>query len=143
MEHQLKRWLVGLDFSETDQRLLDYVAFLAGLLKPETVYFIHSPENLDMPEEVKAAVYQTDQPLDEYFKARMHQEVGDRFEGLTDEIKLEYKVTEGSPLQEILRWSKIKDVDLILVGKKHESGGSGVLPKRLARQAACSIGFVP
>lgn len=143
MHYNLQRWMIGLDMTETDEQLIAYTAFLARHLQPEALYFVHSPDDLEVPEAVRKELYQTDQPLDEYFKSQMQEKVAKYFDSEATEHEIAYKVTEGSPLPALLHWSQVKDVDLILVGRKQTLKGSGVIPKRLARRSACSILFVP
>ncbi|MGF1533235.1 MAG: universal stress protein [Bernardetiaceae bacterium] len=140
MQYPLKRWLVALDLTEMDQHLIAYTAFLAQYFQPEQVYFIHAPKNLDLPEDLKEELYHTDKPLDEHLEDQIRKQVAEQFSAT--QIPTDVKITEGSPLPEILHWSKIKEIDLILVGKKQQLKGNGVLPKRLARRSACSILFV-
>lgn len=135
--------MIGLDMTQTDEQLIAYTAFLAKHVKPEKLYFVHSPENLEVSEAVRQELYKTDQPLDEYFKTQMQEKVDKHFGERTAELEITCEVTEGSPLPALLHWSKVKAIDLILVGKKETLEGSGVIPKRLARRSACSILFVP
>lgn len=41
----------------------------------------------------------------------------------------------------LIRWAKIKDVDLIIMGRKEELEGSGSLAKNMAHRAPCSVLF--
>lgn len=143
MRYPLKRWMVGLDMTEMDEQLIMYTAFLSRYIQPEQIYFVHSPENLFVPEELKAQMQETEIPIDEHLKKEISKQVEKHFGTCPEGTKINIKVTEGSPLKSLLHWSKIKKVDLILVGKKAQLNGKGVLPKRMARKSACSIFFLP
>ena len=45
-------WMVGLDFSATDQSVISYVAHLADYLHPQNIHFIHVKESFEVPGEM-------------------------------------------------------------------------------------------
>lgn len=63
------------------------------------------------------------------------------FKGLNTDF--EVLVEEGAPLKTLLNWSKIKQVDLMLVGRKLRLRGSGVLAQKLLRTGKIGVLFVP
>ncbi len=140
--YKFNRIMVGLDFSETDQTILTYTRFLTGMLNPTKVYFIHIHRNLDMPEGLRKKFPELNQPVDERLKEQMKAKVESVFKGQFG-FTHEYVVIEGSPLKEMLKWSHIKNIDLLIVGRKKESEGSGLLPQQLARKVLSSVLFVP
>src|SRR5690606_15257134 len=58
-------------------------------------------------------------------------------------VAYEVEAKEGGTMDKILRWSKVKDVDLIIMGRKHDLEGSGTLAKRTALRSSCSVLFLP
>lgn len=133
--------MIGIDFTEMDQTIIEYAAFLAGILKPEKVYFINVQQDLEVPAELKEAFPEFQEPRDEMLKKEMATLVEASFND--KEIEFDYKVVEGSVRKELLHWSGIKDIDLILLGNKPDHKGSGIIPAQLSRKALCSILFIP
>lgn len=60
-----------------------------------------------------------------------------------DAYSVDYQIVEGSPRQEMARWAHIKNVDLVIMGRKALRHGKGIVPQQLARKLDCSILFVP
>lgn len=138
--YEIKRLLVGLDLSEMDKTLLSYTAFMADIFKIETIYFLHVAKSLDLPEELIEKYPDLIAPTDEAIENSIQREVNQYFSGKC-ECKIE--VMEGNAEEKVLRWAKIKEIDLIVMGRKLESKGKGILPGKLARTAPCSILYVP
>ncbi|UZR95714.1 universal stress protein [Chondrinema litorale] len=55
------------------------------------------------------------------------------------DIEIIYRVKNGDPLTEILEVAKNQDIDMIVVGRKTIAEGSGLLSRKLARKALCSV----
>jgi len=141
--YQLNRLMIALDLSSMDETLIKYTAFIANLIKAEQVYFIHVQKVLDIPEELREELYgDSSQPIDELLQDQMEKEVAKYFKNYKD-FGTEFIIVEGTQLTQLLHWSHIKKIDLFVTGHKKKSQGSGVLPHRLARRAACSVLFVP
>lgn len=139
--YSYKRWMIGIDFTEMDQTIVEYAAFLAGILKPEKVYFINVQQDLEVPAELKDAFPEFQEPRDEMLKKEMAALATTWFKDET--VELDYKIVEGSARKELLHWSGIKDIDLILLGNKPDHKGSGIIPAQLSRKALCSVLFIP
>ena len=132
--------MIGLDFTKMDDTL---IAFISDYVKinqfVEKIYFIHIEKNLELPTEVKELMVA---PLDEEVKEKMTELVDKRFKNKGN-IEVSYQVAEGQPLVEMLHWANIKQVDLVIVGKKSEEDGNGVVPQMFARKGKTSMLFVP
>ena len=50
---------------------------------------------------------------------------------------------EGIPYEKLIHWIKVKEIDLLVVGHKEVSDGSGITAKRVARTSKCNVIFVP
>jgi len=140
--YSYKRLMVGIDFSIYDKIVIRYASFLCGILQPEKIYFINFQHTLDIPEGLREKFPEMNLPLDEKFKERMMKEVQANFPGHNN-FDIEYDVMEGSPFAEMLRWAHIKNVDLLVAGRKPEKEGSGILAQKMARKGTCSVLFVP
>lgn len=138
----LNRILVGLDFTPMDDGLISYAAFLSAELQVQKVYFIHIEKSLELPEELMKGLERHELSADEGLRNKIASKVAPAFEGLTH-TEVEILVEEGAPLKQLLHWSKVKDVNLILVGRKLRLSGSGVLAQKLLRTGHISVLFVP
>ncbi|PKV75605.1 universal stress protein [Pontibacter ramchanderi] len=139
--NSLKRIMVGLDLSEMDETLIRYTAFLCSISEIERVYFIHAEKSLDIPDEVYDSM-PNGMPADEKLRTSLIERV-DRYFGPDSRVQVEVQVVEGSPLKELLHWSKVKQIDLVVVGRKFHMRGSGVLAQKILRTGRVSVLFVP
>lgn len=140
--YNYKRIMVGLDLSLMDKTLIEYTAFLSYYFRPEKIYFVNVQPSLDIPDELREAYPEFDQPKDELIKSEVREKIVSHFANYKD-FDIEYKVIEGSPGKELLHWAHVKNVDLFITGRKQELQGSGMVPQQLARKISCSVLFVP
>ncbi len=134
--------MVGLDLSLMDKTLIEYTAFLSYYFRPEKIYFINVQPDLDIPDELREEFPGFDQPRDELIKVEMKEKVASFFPDHKD-FDIEYEVIEGSARKEMLHWSHVKNIDLLIAGRKKDLKGSGMIPQQLARKVSCSVLFVP
>lgn len=137
-----KRIMVGLDFTNMDKKLIQYTAFLAHYLPTEKIYFINIQPDLDIPDSVREAFPELRQPRDEKLLEEIKTKVKADFADL-DEYEVDFQIVEGSARTELARWAHIKNIDLLLLGRKSLQHGKGIVPQQLARKLACSIMFIP
>lgn len=137
---QFNKVMVGMDLSDMDEILLKNIKHLIAALEIEKIYFVHVSKDLAIPEEIKKAYPDLLAPVDETIRKGIQHEV--KIAGMED-ISHEVLVKEGNPIETILRWCKIKDVDLLVMGRKVVASGSGTLAKNLAQRAPTSILFIP
>lgn len=133
--------MVGLDMTEMDQILIKKVASISQIMKFKKLYLIHVARDLSLPEEIRKAYPDLLAPVDETIQAEIKTLLKNEKE-LDPAIEIEILVLEGSPLETFLRTAKIKDVDLIIMGRKFELDGSGTLSMTLAQKAPCSVLFL-
>jgi len=135
-------WIVGLDFTAMDRPVIEYTASLADMLHPDKIYFVHVYPNLDLPDIAKSALSDAELPLDERLVRDIQKQVRKEFPEM-DRYATECMVVEGKPESQLLRWAHIKSAELMIMGRKKKMGGSGVIPRRIARKSECSVLFVP
>ena len=135
----LKRILLCLDGTEMDKEVLRYTSFISKIIKPEKIYFLHVASSLDIPADIKEKYPDLLAPLDETIEKILDQSITENFDFKDCETEIE--VREGNATAEILKFSRQKEVDLMVFGKK-ENEGDGVLPGKLAKLAGCSLLFV-
>jgi nucleotide-binding universal stress UspA family protein len=135
----LTRLMVGLDFTEMDALVIQFVSdYLKINSHVEKIYFIHVERSIEWPEEVKQIM---PLPRDEELKDNMIEMVK-KYIPEQGEVEMSYEIVAGQPLLEILHWCNIKQIDLMIVGKKLKKNGNGVVPQMLARKSKTSIIFI-
>lgn len=137
---QLKKIMVGMDLSSMDETILMNIKQMIAVFEIEQIYFVHVSKDLSIPEDIKKNYPDLLAPADETIRAGIEHEI--KVAGIKD-VSYEVLVKEGNPIETILRWCKIKDVDLLVMGKKPTDSGSGTLSKNLAQRAPTSIFFIP
>lgn len=133
--------MVGVDLTEMDEILIPKISAVSGILGIEKIYFIHVSKDLSLPEEIKKNFPDLVAPADEAIKSEINTLIA--ASNFPKNIEIEIVVEEGNPMSTVLRWAKIKDVDLLIMGRKKELPGSGSLAKSLAQKAPCSVMFIP
>ena len=140
-----KRLLVGLDLSDMDDLLIRYALTVAGWLQIEKVYFLHIIPDLQQPTIDGPGFYtlfNPEIPLDEQIEHQIQARVQGIWKQQAAPIYT-VDVVEGKPYQQMVHWATIKNADLVMVGCKTQSAGSGITARRMARQIKSSVLFVP
>ena len=140
-----KRTLVALDRSEMDRRLLAYTAALRGPLAIEKIYFVHIIRDLNMPRNAEVQflkLFAPEHPIDEQVRKKLNLDVEAAL-GENGSSTTQIEVIEGKPYEKLIHWTQVKEIDLLIVGRKIQSKGSGITARRVARKAGCNVLFVP
>lgn len=144
MMYAFKRMLIGLDLTVMDYGVIRYAAFMCRLMNPDQLYFFNVQPQLELPEELREEFPMFDASVVDRIEADMRAEVAEHFPQQERYAAcMQYHVVEGSPRTEILRWTHEHEIDLLVVGRKDQERGSGLVPNQVARKASCSILFVP
>jgi nucleotide-binding universal stress UspA family protein len=134
--YELKKFLVTLDLSEMDESIVSYSFATASVLQATSITFLH----VTPPEQpLSAASGQNGQTVEEACKEQMKALVAKHLVAFDLEVAIYFTVVEGEKVAEVLNCSKETNADLIVVGRKSLSEGSGNLSKRIARRALCSV----
>lgn len=139
---QFQRLLIALDLTKMDEVLINYVAELSSQLSIEKLYFIHVVKNLELPEEVSKKYPELLAPVDEACERDIQQKL-EKYFPKDSSVTYEIDVEEGNASEIIMKWAKVKQVDMIVLGKKLDLKGSGVKAFRIAKLSHCSVVFVP
>jgi len=134
--------LVLLDFSPADSAMIRYVEFFSRMIQPKKIHFAHVSKEMDLPEGLKAEIFGEGQTPVEAMQKKLINEVETHFPS-NSKYDIEYHVMEGSPLAFSLQLAKDLKIDLVIVGRKSKSEGSGVILPRLARRVCCSLMIIP
>lgn len=132
--------LVGLDLTKMDKVILENIKKVIELLDLNKLYFTHVAANLALPDDIASTYPNLMAPVDESIEKEIENKIASL--GLPAEVEVEVNAEEGDPMDSLLKWSKIKHVDFIIMGRKTALEGSGKLPKRIAQKAPASVFFV-
>ena len=138
----IKRVLVALDLTEMDEPLVRYIARLSNEIDLDKIYFFNVMKNMELPDKIAEKYPDLVAPMDEAtandIQFTIDEEAGNQLKG-----DYEIKVTDGNRAEKILKWAKIKEVDLIVMGRKSGLEGQGIVSGKVVKLAPCSVIFVP
>ena len=129
--YNINEVVVCMDFSATDKVLLRYTSFSCNVLNPRRLYFIH------VMGEDRNEYDDTREDLHSKLMNEVQQQPA------LDKYEVEVIILEGNPVSELLKFTKDKDIDMIIVGAKKYEEGTGLLTQKLAQKAPCSVLFIP
>jgi nucleotide-binding universal stress UspA family protein len=130
--------MIGLDLTEMDDILIEKTIVFLKFLGIEKCYFVHVAKDLAIPQEILDKHPELLAPSDESIEERIAHKL--KHFDFPSTIEIEIFAQEGEDQMEIfLRWALIKDVDLIIMGRKETLEGNGSLAKGIAKKAPCSI----
>ena len=134
--------LVGLDLTDMDQVLLDYLRFFTQGEPAPLVHYLHVSYAMQLPTMVGGRYTRElpDPGLDDKLRAELRAELDRRVDAQAGKAVVE--VIEGTISRQLLDYMERKELDLAIVGKKKVSLGSGVAAKRLLRGTHASVLFV-
>ena len=139
------RAMLALDLSGMDEAILRYVASIAPVLDIRKIYLIHAIPDFSAPENVDVEfhkLFNPEYPVDEKIRDKISLDAEEVFDSLPG-IDLSVEVVEGKPYEKLIHWTEVKEIDLLVVGHKAVSEGSGITPRRVARKTGCNVLFVP
>ena len=140
-----KRTLVAMDLSIMDPKLLEWVGALDKKLGFQKVYLLHVMPDFSAPQNVDIefhTLFSADYPADEKVHDRLAEDV-EKALGKRPGLELSIEVREGKPYQKVVHLSAAKDIQLLVIGRKKQSEGSGISARRITRAAKCNVMVVP
>ncbi|MCH7401900.1 universal stress protein [Belliella kenyensis] len=140
--YQIKKLIVCLDQSALDDTLVRFASFVAQVNQTKKIYFTNVIRNMNIPKEVLEEFPNLIQNMVDERKGKMKDLVAKHF-GKQDGIEFSFVVKEGQLSKKILKLAHEKSADMIMVGRKVQLPGTGVLSQRLARRASCSLLIIP
>lgn len=136
------RMLVGLDLTEMDQHVVRYACMVARTFKINAVYFLHVTSTLELPDEIAEKYGDVMAPVDETLEKEMEETMEKCFTKIPD-CDIEVEAHAGDVTEEVIKWAKVKRVDLIVLGRKQSLTGTGLHSRKVARTSSASVLFVP
>jgi nucleotide-binding universal stress UspA family protein len=114
-----------------------YAGLVSRMAQSERVWFVHVYRTQSLVEDLysnlvsMSAASRLQEDLEAFVEAH--------FDG-PEETEVHCMVIQGTPLLELLRLSRAKEADIVLVGKDRSSG---TMAEKMARKAPCSVLIVP
>jgi nucleotide-binding universal stress UspA family protein len=140
--YPIKKVIIGLDLSDLDKTMVEFADFLSNASAVEDVYFVNVIKNLYVPKEV---LKEFPDMMENAIKERKA-EMENKFKQFTSgehQANFHFSALTGKIADSILKFTKEKDIDLIVMGRREKAALSGSLSQRLARRAACSLLIIP
>ncbi|MFY0686129.1 MAG: universal stress protein [Cyclobacteriaceae bacterium] len=139
--YTFKKILVGLDQSEMDLQLIDAACKICQISRSSDIYFINVIKDFEVPESVLQEFPDIlDKALEER-KGEIKKLVDDKFQ--CEAVNVHYIIKQGQATKEFMKLINEEKMDLIVLGRKNEMKGGGILINRLARRATCSMMAIP
>ncbi|WP_162426308.1 universal stress protein [Pontibacter pudoricolor] len=139
----LKKLLVTMDFTRMDEIEVNYTAFLCSILPIEKIYFVYVRRKQNISQEVLQSLKLTEEPAPHPEALQEMQNLVQHYFGDNKKVQTEVLVKDGDPLKELLKISKLYDVDLIVTGRKLRLRGSGILSHNLVHTGGISVLLIP
>ncbi len=128
-----------------DPKLLEWVGTLNKKLGFQKVYLLHVMPDFSAPKNVDIefhTLFSADYPADEKAHDRIAEDI-EKTLGTRPDLEFAVEVREGKPYQKVVHLSAAKDIELLIIGRKKQSEGSGISARRIARAAKCNVMVVP
>ena len=141
--YKYSKILVGLDNTEVDKNLIKAASDVCKLSGSKVVYFVNVLREMNLPEQVKKEFPDLlDRAISERQK-ELQTTIDKYFDYRNAEIIVNLIVDEGQVTKTLLKYAGNEKIDLIVLGRKNESKGGGVVISRIARRIACSLLIIP
>lgn len=138
----IKKVLVAVDLTEMDEILVKYTEMLCRPGNLKLVYFFNVQQHLEIPDDIMKKYPDLAAQQKKEIKQNIQATI-DKSKGSGFSADYEIMLDEGNRAEKILQFAKEKDVDMIIMGRKSQSQGEGIVATRVVKMASCSVIFVP
>jgi nucleotide-binding universal stress UspA family protein len=122
--------------------MIEFADFLAERSNVEDIHFLYVIKNLQVPQDLlKEYPDMIDKVIQE--KENEMRKTFLDYSKTKQKAKIHFQVQNGRIADNILKFSKTEDIDMIVMGRREKAELSGSLAQRLARRAACSLLIIP
>jgi nucleotide-binding universal stress UspA family protein len=139
------RTMMACDLSDMDKHMLRFLKTIREALNIKKLYFIHIMPDVALPQNADLEfhkLFSSEYPVDEKIEDKIKLDI-EEVMGSEHDLDFDIEVVEGQPYQKLIHWADVKEVGLLVVGRKKDSQGSGITARRVARHAKPNILFVP
>jgi len=137
-----ERMMVCLDLSDMDETLLKYASMAVKAFTIQKVYFCHVVTSLELPKEIAHKYPKLLAPVDETIEKEIEYSLSQYFDA-PEEVETRISIVSGKITDEIIKSSKTKLVDLLLVGRKKNFKSTGLDERKIAKGCPTSVLMVP
>ena len=131
--------LVGLDLSYIDDDLIKYASFMADKLGVEKVFFVHNIKKYEISEVFDEQLKKVN--LEKLITEELEEKISKNF---SSKVETDVLISEDPYTESLFNYIVNKYmIDLVVIGNKHEQGGTGIVPDKLLRLLTCDIVSVP
>lgn len=131
--------LVGLDLSEMDEALIQYIQVVRKIFSISTITFLHNIKMSELPDELRSS--EKLKKIADSIKEKLSHLIKSG-EGITEPYTIEVAIENYSELA-FLEASKRMKANLAILGNKQQLLGGGGLPQKLIRMLPHSTLLVP
>lgn len=132
-----QKWLIGLDNTAMDNHLFRFINIANNPLSYEELHFVHIASSIGLTDKV-GPQNEVEDGL-ERIKRELEEKITENLPGK----KFHLHVIHGNPAKDLIKISKKTDPDLLVLGRKENSGAEGVKPEELVAVANCSSLLLP
>ncbi|MFY0606892.1 MAG: universal stress protein [Cyclobacteriaceae bacterium] len=141
--YKFNKILVGLDHSETDVDLIKGASYMCELAGSSTVYFVNIIREVNIPDKLLKEFPNLLTQAVEDRKKDLNKLVDKHFNNKEVKVVVNVIVDQGQVTKALLKHTSDEKIDLLVLGRKNEKKGGGVLVNRLARRVSCSLLIIP
>lgn len=136
--------VVGLEASDFDKYILNYLNFFADNISIKAASFIHArPIFMTLERGNREDFYHDEIELvNRQIKENIQAEIK-KYLSEKDDTKILLELKDGKPLEVLLNSAETLDADLVVIGQKKGIKHHGILAKNFARKAKGNILIVP
>lgn len=138
----MKNAIIALDYTGMDECLISNSKSFLDSCNISDLTFIHVvPNYLNLEN-----LYIEDcNPCEQDVKTLVSNLIMNKVKKVYGEGKkynIDCKILEGSPYRQLISYIKSNNTNLLVIGKKHKSRGSGITSRRVAHHVGCNVLFV-
>lgn len=141
----IQQLIAGVELGRTDDALLAYIHYFAGLVPVKAAFFLHVVPEFSlfapfMPTDIRplAGEYLLSETIINQIGTKVSQFIPNQRIGAID-----YDVREGNPLAQLLLQAEELNPDLVVIGQKTHTASHGIMAKTMARKVKCNALVVP
>ena len=137
----LNRIVVGLDLTDVDKKIIQYVAELAQQFKQPKIYFLHVIQAYDLPDKASKSYPDLETSLTQLIRDELHTAI--RPELIGQEYEIVIRVDEENAAKVVMEFVKTHNIDLTVLGEKAGQDRTSYYGRKIAREVQSDVIFVP
>jgi nucleotide-binding universal stress UspA family protein len=144
-EFVVRQLIAGIELGRTDESLLRYIHYFAGIVPVEAAFFLHVVPEFSLfapflPTDIRplAGEYLLSETIINQIGTKVSVSMPN-----TSIRNISYDVREGNPLAQMLEEVKERNADLVVIGQKANTSSHGIMANSMARKVDCNALVVP